>query len=156
MRHDEKFPETIKSTQNQWATLCPDRSPEFKVHSKRGLAHSAIAVKKPYYEIAMYELKDGTWTKVYEYVLPEVCRCGRLFKETSASYGRNRYNLDPNFDGSIKDAPVICWECYKAIEQAKYDEQTKRRELKQLADLRAKYDRPIARMGGIENLTAKD
>lgn len=53
-----EFPDVYQSKASpEWATVCPDRSPEFKAHSKKGLAHSAIAYHKPHTEIALYRLE---------------------------------------------------------------------------------------------------
>lgn len=149
------FPEIIPSKQAQWATLCPNRSPEFKVHSGKGLASSAVANQKPDAECAIYEHIDGVWTKVWEYIYPDICRCGNEFKYA----GRRSYNLDPNHEGSIKDADVICNECYNKQYQIKRDAQELERNRKELARAQAKISeiesRRIARLD-LGDLTAKD
>ena len=152
------FPETIPGNVENWATMCFDRSPEFKVHTKKGLALSAIANKKRHTEIALYELKDGAWTKVWEYIKPELCECGLTFKEAVEHdrYRRNMYNLPYALTGTVKDAPVICRKCWEKSYEANKQAIIEKREREQLATLQAKYDRPVARMGGLENLIAKD
>ena len=87
----------------EWATMCLTRSPIFKLHTRKNLAHSAIAAHKPHAEIALYHLEtlvptqnfNATasttvttysdsgyiwvpggrvqWRKTWEYVFPEEC-----------------------------------------------------------------------------------
>jgi|SRR6478735_8958103 len=153
---EEKFPSKIPSDESQWATLCYGRSPEFKVHSKRGLAHSAIANKKPSHEIAMYELKEGEWHKVWEYEFPTICECGKTYEHTSTTgFTRKSYHVAWGYDGKVMDAPVVCRECYNKSYKAYTDRQTRERELAQLADLNAKYG-SYGHLGGLENLIKKD
>lgn len=146
------FPETIPSKSAQWATMCRDRSPEFKVHSAKGLAHSAIANKKPYAEIALYENINGVWTKVWEYVYPEICRCGNLF------HG-GPYRISPTHEGGVRDADVICIDCYSKESQIKREAQEFERNRRELARLQAKQAELQPRVYGhinLGDLTAKD
>lgn len=153
---DEKFPETIPAEQSQWATLCTNRSPEFKVHNKKGLAHSAIAAKKPHAEIAMYELKEGLWTKVWEYEFPTICsECGGSYEYINhGGYRRSDYKIPYGWEGSIKDAPVICLSCYKKAYVEYADRIQQERELAELARLQAKH--PTYGHMNLGDLTTKD
>lgn len=150
------FPDVMPQKSATWATLCYDRSPEFKVHSARGLALNAIGNKKPTTEIALYENQNGVWTKVWEWKKPEICECGRSFK--GDKWGRGKYYIDPEFEGTIKDAPVICQVCYTDKKEFARNKQTEERERQELARLLAKHGQPerYGRIGGLENLTAKD
>lgn len=103
------FPDVIPVRPGaQWATLCNTRSPKFKVHATKALALSAIAYKKPDYEIALYELKDEGWVKVWEYVHSDACdNCGGPF-----NIGRGYRHRYIGYVAKAKwSAPVICEKC---------------------------------------------
>ncbi len=113
-----EFPEFYEAKKPpEWATFCPDRRPNFKVHTSKGLAHSAIGYHKPQSEIAMYHLEvingEAVWQKVWEYTFPSSCpSCGKDFKP-ERGYS-SKYCLEYRFEGTIKDAPVVCYECHSA------------------------------------------
>lgn len=129
MINDDKFPD-IYSAGGSIATLVPMRNPKFKVHNNFGEAHLAVANKKPEYEVAIYAIKNGDWVKTWEYRFGGLCRCGNELKTV---------NLDPKFEGIVKDAPVICYDCFEAIEESERQLRQRAIELKQLVDLQRKY-----------------
>lgn len=141
-----EFPDVFEAkSPPQWATFCPDRRPDFKVHTNLGLARSAIADKKPNREVALYHLEvneqgQAYWMKTWEYVFPEICpECGGSF--ATSRYGRHlyTYNTPYAWQGIIQDAPVICEKCFGKQRQAHNAAARRARELKELQTLRSKY-----------------
>lgn len=136
------FPERYEAkSPPQWATLIPDRAPEFKVHTSLGLAHSAIAYHKPHSEVALYHLESDAlgayWQKTWEYVFPETCsNCGNA---PSPSRRGNRFYLPFRYEGIVKDAPVVCDNCYYETQNKAKREQQQRAEKAELARLQKKY-----------------
>lgn len=153
----------------QWATFAPERSPSFKLHTSLGLALSAIANKKPHQEVALYHLEvvyntmvhtfpentltysttsstsassgyhlgssvgEPAWKKVWEYVFPTNC------SECLKPYLVKHYHLPYNHKGTVKDAPVICGNCYKDQRDQYIAEQQRLADLKKLAHLKELY-----------------
>lgn len=130
-----EFPRVLEQKTVQWATLIPDRSPEFKVHSSKGLANSALAMRFPQYECARYTVVDGKWVLDWEYHLAENCsRCGNKFPKYN--HGRN---LSEEVDTITINKAVICDDCWAAERRTKRVAAEEARERKLLADLQAKY-----------------
>lgn len=132
--------ETGKWKPPEWATYCAIRKPEFKVHSSLGLAHSAIANKKPHYEVTLLHFEDGHWRVEWEYTHPEACeRCAGPF--TRSPYGGQPYERYLPFmsEDRVKDAPVICKSCRDADRDEYYREAREAQEKAELARLQEKY-----------------
>lgn len=135
------FPDTIPSAEaHVWATMIPDRSPEFKVHKSEGLANSAMGNRGINESYAKYELVDGVWHKRYEYIPPDVCdRCNGPFVGTRPyDTGRNRQRYLYKGVGYL--APVICNTCYRADYDEYMREAREKQERRTLAQLQAKYN----------------
>lgn len=124
---DEQFPPTLPANVQTVATFIPSRSPEFKVHSKPGLAHNALGGRGYTVARAKYELIDGEWKRVWAYVPPTNCRrCNRLYADVLAEQkrqsGRNyhwhhQYYDDPTYTGPKWCAEPVCKICVEQIKQ---------------------------------------
>jgi hypothetical protein len=131
-----EFPDTYEAKQPpEWATYCPDRRQPFKVHSSKGLAHSAIGYHKPGSEIAMYhlEVEDGgpVWKKAWEFKFPNECpKCGKSCRV---------YKIPYRYEGTIKDAQVICDSCWYDEYQEYRETQRREADLARLSALRSLY-----------------
>jgi len=126
---DERFPESLKADVSSVATFIPSRSPEFKVHSKVGLAHSALGGRGFYESRAKYVLTDGVWKRVWAYVPPDNCRrCGRRYSDVLAEQKRQaeeagrffhprhaKYHSDPTYDGPKWCEEPVCRICVDEI-----------------------------------------
>ena len=130
-----------KVNQNVWATHVQTRSPNFKVHSSQGLAHSAVGYHFPENTVTMYHLENGEWAVYRVFERPTECdRCHGTLKVTG--YGRTytQFRRPYKQRGQARfDEPVICESCYNVERDAFIQKQQKQRELKQLAELKAKY-----------------
>ena len=120
-RLDEQFPIYLAS--DTVATFIPYRSPEFKVHSKAGLAHNALGQRGYREPKAKYELVDGVWHRTWAYYPPTVCRhCDRLYKDVKVKdhWGSTRgsdYYDDPSYTGPKWARLPVCKECAVAIQE---------------------------------------
>lgn len=131
-----KFPDTYRANDRpQWATLCFERSPEFKLHNSLGLAHSALANKKPGRDVALYHLEavEGgfEWVKTWEYIVPVYCPvCHRLMDSPRVPLTHH---------GTVKDAPVVCYDCYREDYEREKQRENEKRDLAKLAELQRMY-----------------
>jgi hypothetical protein len=164
-----EFPDIYPAKESpQWATFCPTRSPEFKAHTKKGLAHSAIAYHKPHAEIALYRLEVvqvGNNLTVTgggnDYIIPSSNtttgavalrtqwkkvweytipeKCDFCEKEIGRAWGRPDVSLPYHYKGRVIDAPVVCRDCYHAGRTEAISEQKRREDIKRLKALRELY-----------------
>lgn len=113
MELDERFPPVIAANLHTIATFIPYRSPEFKVHSKPGLAHGAMSNRGFHESFAKYELIDGEWRRVYAYMPPDKCkRCGNAYEHR----GYTKYHTDPREESIPRwQRTPVCKDCASAI-----------------------------------------
>lgn len=105
------FPESLPSQETGWATYIPGRSPAFKMHTSRGLAHAALSGRSYAESYAEYELVDGEWLRRFTYVPTNNCNyCGDEF--TKNQYGAY-VRIRPLSDGPQWDKLPICRDCYQ-------------------------------------------
>lgn len=140
-----EFPDVYeRANPPEWATFVPDRTPAFKLHTSKQLAHSAIADKKPKREVALYHIESDeagkpVWRKVWEYVYPDNCeRCGGSFEWERFGRKRIEYCLPRGADRVI-DKPVICRECQSKESDEAKERARKAWEIKELERLQDKY-----------------
>jgi hypothetical protein len=144
-----EFPDTYEAkSPPEWATYCPGRKPEFKVHTKLATAHLAIGVHKPHTEIALYhiEIWDGNpvWIKTWEYTYPTNCaECNGPMPTPVRSKWNNMmtgFNVAWDWKGTVKDAPVVCNRCRQRSYERDRQERIRKAELAQLAALKKRYE----------------
>lgn len=98
-----KFPPIPDGIDPEWATNVPGRRPVFKVHTTRGLAHSAFSNAKTNGRgVELCARIDGRWRvyKTFDPTLPcEWC-------------GNDAGNKTPyTWKKKLMDAPAICEKC---------------------------------------------
>jgi hypothetical protein len=128
-----------KVDQNVWATYVSRRSPSFKVHSSKGLAHSAVGYHFPGEDVIMYHLENGEWTVYNEFLVPTICgRCQGPFTKNQWGYIELRRPYRKAGMARFNE-PVICETCYQAERTEVIRKDDEKLELKKLAELKAKY-----------------
>lgn len=104
------FPDRITSKQpHSWATLVPDRSPQFKVHNDQGKARAALTCHFRDCAVALYELVEGAWCKREEYARGVCSTCGG-----------NRYLQQADFHDPRPSyaQPQLCYSCRRITPDA--------------------------------------
>ncbi len=132
----QEFPETLPSNESMFATFIPARTPEFKVHRTEGLAHSALGQRSYDESYAKYEMKDGQWVKVFEYVpQTEGCGiCGGSFRVSTYSGGYRHVRCE-----SLSKAPR--WKKKPICQNCRNTQRAQERRMQEEARDRAEYER---------------
>lgn len=136
-----EFPDTLPSTESQYATYIPWRTPEFKVHRTEGLAHSALGQRSYDEPYAKYELKGGVWHKVFEYQPADVCGFCKGSLRVGTPSGGWRYSRNESLSKAPKwTKKPICRNCYNIQNEQRKREMQEQRERAELARLSKKYE----------------
>lgn len=138
-----KFKGKTGNPNPEWATYSELRSPKFKVHTKEGLAKSAYSGQRDLrreVQLLKFNAEDGDWDIVLDWTLPTLCQCGNTYEYDKWGRKAIHYYYDPQDKRGNWEKPFICRECYYKSYNEKQARYKEAEELKQLADLKAKYE----------------
>jgi hypothetical protein len=112
-----KFPPIPDGIDPEWATNVPWRRPVFKVHTTRGLAHSAFSnAKSSGRGVQLCVRVDGRWRVFKTYDPDQPCKwCGK--------HAGNK--IPYSWKGRVMDAPAICVDC-RSKDYVQYSEAQQR------------------------------